>query len=88
MSVSNFSHSGHFHQNHIHDGRRRAMLKVFDCYLLPNRKWDGAEIRWKAFGQHGDSELLKGSVLISKIATMAAILKIFKPHLLPNGNSD
>ena len=34
-----------------------AILKVFNCYLLT--KSDGAEIWWKAFGQHGDLELLK-----------------------------
>ena len=42
----------------------------------------------KALGQHGDLELLNNSFLISKMATMAAILKIFKSHLLPNGKSD
>ena len=36
-----------------------AILKVFDCFLLPNRKSDGAETRWKALGQHGDLELLE-----------------------------
>ena len=36
-----------------------AILKVFNCYLPPKCKWDGAETWWKAFGQHGDLELLK-----------------------------
>ena len=36
-----------------------AILKVFNCYLLPNRKSDGVETQWKASGQHGDLELLE-----------------------------
>ena len=36
-----------------------ASLKVFNCYLLPNRKSDGAEAWWKASVQHGDLEMLK-----------------------------
>ena len=36
-----------------------AILKVFSCYLLLNSKSDGVETWWKAFGQHGDLELLK-----------------------------
>ena len=36
-----------------------AILKVFNCYLLPNRELDGAETWWKALGQHGYLELLK-----------------------------
>ena len=36
-----------------------AILKVFNGYLLPNHKSDGAETQWKASGQHGDLELLK-----------------------------
>ena len=36
-----------------------AILKVFNCYLLPNSKSDGAETWWKVSGQHGDLELLK-----------------------------
>ena len=36
-----------------------AILKVLNCYLLPNLKSDGAETWLKAFGQHGDLELLK-----------------------------
>ena len=36
-----------------------AILKVFYCYLLPNRKSDGAETQWMASGQHGDLELLE-----------------------------
>ena len=36
-----------------------AILKVFNCNLLPNRKSDGAETGWKALGQHGDLELLE-----------------------------
>ena len=35
------------------------ILKVFNCYLIPNSKSDGAETRWKASGQHGDLELLE-----------------------------
>ena len=35
-----------------------ALLKIFNCYLLPNVKSDWAEILWKAVGQHGDLELL------------------------------
>ena len=35
-----------------------AILKVFNCYLLPNRKSDGAEPWRKALGQLGDLELL------------------------------
>ena len=58
MSVSNFSHFRHLHQNHIHGGPMAAILQVFNCYLLPNRKSDGAET-WNNMGQHGDLELLK-----------------------------
>ena len=36
-----------------------AVLKVFNCYLLPNHKSDGAETWWKALEQHEDLELLK-----------------------------
>ena len=36
-----------------------AILKVLNCYLPPNNKLDGVETWWKAFGQHGDLELLK-----------------------------
>ena len=36
-----------------------VILKVFNRYLLPNRKSDGAETLWKASRQHGDLELLK-----------------------------
>ena len=36
-----------------------AILKVFNCYLFPNRKSGGAETWWKALGQYGDFELLK-----------------------------
>ena len=36
-----------------------AILKVFNCYLLPPRKSDGAETQWKASGQHGALELLE-----------------------------
>ena len=36
-----------------------AILKVFNCYLLPNGKSDGGETQWKASGQHGDLELLE-----------------------------
>ena len=39
-----------------------AILKVFNCYLLPNRKSDGAETWWKTSGHHGDLELLKYSL--------------------------
>ena len=35
-----------------------AILKVFSCYLLPNRKSDEAET-WNNMGQHGDLVLLK-----------------------------
>ena len=51
-----------------------AILKIFSCYMLPNGRLDGA-------GQYGiraiwQSRIAKnGSVLISKMATMAAILK-------------
>ena len=65
-----------------------AILKVFSCYLLPNHKSDGAETWRKASGQHGDLELLNGSVLTSMMATMAVLLKICKSHLLPNSKSD
>ena len=37
-----------------------AILKVFNCYLLPNRQSDRVETQWKASGQHGDLELLEG----------------------------
>ena len=40
--------------------------------------------RWEASQWHRDSELLNRSVPISKMATLAAILKFFKRHLLPN----
>ena len=36
-----------------------VILKVFNCYLLPNCKSDGAETWWKSSGQHGDLELLE-----------------------------
>ena len=36
-----------------------AILKVFICYLLPNRKSDEAETWWKASEQHEDLESLK-----------------------------
>ena len=36
-----------------------AILKVLNCYRLPNRKLDGAETWLKASEQHGDLELLK-----------------------------
>ena len=36
-----------------------AILKVFNCYLIPNSKSDRVETLWKASGQHGDLELLK-----------------------------
>ena len=36
-----------------------AILKVFNCYLLPSSKSDGAKTWWKASGQHGDLDLLK-----------------------------
>ena len=36
-----------------------AILKVVNCYLLPNSKSDGAEAWWKALVQHGDLDLLK-----------------------------
>ena len=48
MSVSNFSHFRH-----------AAVLKVFNCYLLPNSKSVGAETWWEASGLHGNLELLK-----------------------------
>ena len=62
-----------------------AILKVFNCYLLPNCKSDGAETCWKALGQLGDLKLLKWFCLDIQDGHMAAILKIFKSHLLPNG---
>ena len=31
-----------------------AILNDVNCYLLPNRKWDGAKTWWKSLGQHGD----------------------------------
>ena len=55
--------------------------KIFKPYLLPNRKSDWAETWWEASGQDGDSELLKLSVLKSK---MADTVIIFKPHLPQN----
>ena len=36
-----------------------AILKVFNCYLLPDRKLNGGETWWKALGQQGDLELLE-----------------------------
>ena len=63
-----------------------ALTKVFSWYLLPNSKSDGAETLWKASGQHRDLE--NGLVLISKMAIMAAVLKIFKSHMLQNGKFD
>ena len=36
-----------------------AILKVFNCYLVPNNKSFGAETWWKASGQHGHLEFLK-----------------------------
>ena len=59
MSVSIFSHFCHLHQNHIHNGNHGAILKVFNCYLLPNRKSVGAETQWKASGQHAPSTEVK-----------------------------
>ena len=55
MSVSNFSHFQHHHQNCIME----AILKVFNSYLLPNSKSDGLETWWKALEQLGNLELLK-----------------------------
>ena len=54
-----------------------AILKVFNCYLLPNRKSDGVETWWKTSGQHGDLELLKWfhSDIQDGMATITAILK-------------
>ena len=83
MSVSNFSHFWHLHQNHIRNGHHGLQL-----LSSPNCKSDGTETWWKASGQHGDLELLEWFILISKMATMAAILKIFKSYLLPNRKSD
>ena len=34
-----------------------VILKVFNCYLLPNRKSDRLKAWLKALGQHGDLEL-------------------------------
>ena len=65
-----------------------AILKVFNCYLLPNRKLDGVETWWKASGQHGDLELLEWFSSDIQDAIMAPILKVFKSHLLQNGMSD
>ena len=36
-----------------------TILKVFNGYLLPNGKSNGAETWWKVSGQHGNLELLK-----------------------------
>ena len=35
MPVSNFSHSGHFHQNHIHDGLHGGNLESLHLLSAP-----------------------------------------------------
>ena len=47
-----------------------AILKIFNCYLLPNHMSNGAETWRKALGQHGNLELLKWF--------SSDILKLFK----------
>ena len=44
---------------HIFDISIRIVSNVISCYLLPNHKLDGAKTWWKAWGEHGDLELLK-----------------------------
>ena len=91
MSVNNVSYFRRFHQNHILDSCHGGVLKVFNCYLLPIRKPDGAETWWKALGKHGDIELLKwfrSDIQNGHIGSHLEYLQIFKSHLLSNGKSD
>ena len=65
-----------------------SILKIFNCYLVPNGKPDWAKTWWKASGKNEDLEWLKWFHLGSQDANMAAILKILKSHQLPDGKSD
>ena len=65
-----------------------AIFKVFNCYLLPNRKWDGAETRWKASGQHGDLELLERLCSDIQDGHHGSHLESHQITSAPNGKSD
>ena len=58
-----------------------TILKVFNCYLLPNGKSDWAETWWKALGQRGNLEMLKSFRSDIKDSHHSGHLEIFKPHL-------
>ena len=70
---------------------RIAIILLFQCstwpfkpHLLPNSKSGWAETWWAVSGWHGDSELPKHSVPISKMAATMAVLKLFKQHEILN----
>ena len=64
------------------------ILEVFNCYLLPKSKSDGAETLWKASSQHGDLELLKWFRCGIQDGHYGSHLENLQTNLLPNGKSD
>ena len=76
------------HLENLQTASPLAVLKVFNCYLLPNSvRWSGNLV--EGIGAAWRFRIAKMvPVWFKMVATMAAILKIFKSHLLPNGKSD
>ena len=65
-------------------------LLAFHIFNISSQtiSWVELKLSEQHFGSMESQSCQNGSVTISKMATMAANLKFFKQHLLPNGKSD